>query len=147
MLKISKLADYATQIMPVLMQQATSMSAATIAKKTMISGPTVAKVLKKLTEAGLLQSTQGVKGGYQLTSTPEKISLSTIITAMDGQPAMTECCKKNYDCAQESVCVLRDNWQSINRIVLTVLDSISLHDMARTISSQSKKCLKKGACV
>ena len=129
MIKISKLADYAIHIIHALMCETECASAAKIAKKTLIPEPTVSKILKKLAEADLLISSQGPKGGYQLAKTAEKISLAELITVMDGKPAMTECCKKAYDCAHDKVCGQQSNWQKINKRVMSLLESISVQEM------------------
>ena len=129
MIKISKLADYAIPIIHALMPETESLSAAKIAKKTLIPEPTVSKILKLLTEADLLLSVQGPKGGYQLAKPAEKISLAALITAIDGKPALTECCKTAYDCARDSVCGQQSNWKKINDMVFSVLEGISLQDM------------------
>lgn len=137
MIKISKLADYAIQIIHALMSH-DCLSASKLAEKTAIPEPTVSKVLKKLAESRLLLSVQGSKGGYQLAKAAEEISLAELITVMDGKPAMTECCKKDYDsgCAQESVCGQQSNWQVVNHLVFSVLDQISLQDMKTAISKK-----------
>ena len=128
MLKISKLADYAIHIMHTLSVKE-CLSASKIAEITLIPEPTVSKILKKLSSANLLLSLQGSKGGYQLSKTAEKISLAKLIIAIDGKPAMTECCKAVYDCARESVCSQKNNWRSINHMIFSMLDKISLRDM------------------
>ncbi len=129
MIKISKLADYAISICHALMSEPASLSAAKIAKKTLIPEPTVSKILKLLTDADLLVSVQGPKGGYQLAKSAEKISLAELITAIDGRPALTECCKTAYDCARDNVCGQQSNWKKINELVFAVLEGVSLQDM------------------
>ena len=116
MIKISKLADYAIQIMHVLIEKQ-AVSASKIAEKSGIPEPTVSKILKKLTEAKILISSLGQKGGYQLTKMPEKISLAELITAIDGKPAMTTCCQAAYDCAQDAFCNQQHNWRVINHLI------------------------------
>ena len=129
MIKISKLADYSIHIIHALMNEVECVSAAKIAKKTLIPEPTVSKILKQLTEANLLLSVQGPKGGYQLAKTAEKISLAELITVMDGKPAMTECCKTAYDCARDHLCGQQSNWKKINDMVFAMLEGISVRDM------------------
>jgi FeS assembly SUF system regulator len=129
MIKISKLADYSIHIVHALMNEHDCASAAKIAKKTLIPEPTVSKILKKLAEAGLLISLQGPKGGYQLSKSAEKISLAELITAMDGKPAMTECCKTAYDCARDGICGQKNNWKKINKKIMAVLEGISVSEM------------------
>ncbi|PIZ03971.1 MAG: SUF system Fe-S cluster assembly regulator [Gammaproteobacteria bacterium CG_4_10_14_0_8_um_filter_38_16] len=129
MIKISKLADYAIHIVHALMSETTCASAAKIAKKTLIPEPTVSKILKKLAESDLLVSSQGPKGGYQLAKNAEKISLAELITAIDGKPAMTECCKTAYDCARDAICGQQSNWQKINKKILAVLEAMPVSEM------------------
>ena len=128
MIKISKLADYSIHIVHA-MSAMDCFSAAKIAQKTLIPEPTVSKILKKLTEANLLLSVQGPKGGYQLAKSAEKITLAELITVMDGKPAMTECCKPAYDCARDRVCGQQSHWRRINKMVFNLLASISVQDM------------------
>lgn len=133
MLKISKLADYATVVMSTLsLQAAPHCSAALLAEESHIALPTVSKVLKRLNEAGLVKSVRGANGGYQLARLPVDISVVEIIAAIDGEPALTECSHAAGDCAVDQFCGLRANWQRINQMVLNVLQEVSLADMGQT---------------
>ena len=135
MIKISKLADYATVIMGYLAQTPEKRySAAQVAKALQITLPTVSKVLKLLNEAQLVNSERGVNGGYQLVRAPEQISVAEVITAIDGKPAMTECSKEEALCSRNAVCALRENWQIINRAIMDLLDNLSLVDMNRPLT-------------
>ena len=130
MLKISRLADYSSVIMHFLAAHPDNLySAKTVATELHMPLPTVSKVLKLLNEAGLLSSTRGVNGGYQLARPSSDISVAAIITAIDGKPAVTQCCDEADTCDLAHNCELRGNWQLINQVVLDVLNSLSLHDM------------------
>lgn len=129
MLKISKLADYSISIVHVLMEKGACVSVATVSKRTLIPEPTVSKILKKLSETGIVSSSKGSQGGYQLAKDPTTISLAAVITAIDGKPAMTHCCKQDYLCAQEPACGLKNNWQWINHKIFSMLDEISVQTM------------------
>lgn len=129
MIKISKLADYSISIVHAMIDEHECVSASKIAKKTLIPEPTVSKILKKLAEAHLVFSSQGPKGGYQLSKSAEKITLAELITAIDGKPAMTECCKTTYDCARDRICGQKSNWKKINKKIMTMLDGISVSEM------------------
>ena len=147
MLKISRLADYATTVMTQLAANgAERLSAAQIANDTHITTPTVSKVLKLLHESHLVNSERGVNGGYQLMRPPEAISVADIIAAIDGKPAMTECSKEGGVCKHGAVCELRDNWQLINAIVFDVLDSLSLVDMTNPLRTIKLKQISMGSC-
>lgn len=134
MLKISKLADYATTVMDrMALHPQASFSAAELAISAHIPVPTVRKILKLLNEAGLLVSTRGARGGYQLTRAAADISLAQIVTAIDGVPAITECSQANSICALESSCKLRGNWRQINKKIMQMLNEISLAEMNRSL--------------
>lgn len=137
MLKISKLADYAMVLMHRLScDEGHSMSAKQLADRTVIPQPTVSKVLKLLSDAKLVQSTRGVQGGYRLASSPREVTVASVIQAIDGQFAMTECSLPLNSCGFTECCELRSNWQFINDKVLALLNSITILDMQHPLSME-----------
>ena len=71
----------------------------------------VAKVLQKLSKKNLIDSFQGVKGGYSLSKTPDKIALIDIILAMEPHYKLTKCMKNEggyHDCSHWDCCQIRD---------------------------------------
>lgn len=136
MIKISKLADYATVIMNFLSANpAACFSASVIALRVHVAPPTVSKVLKLLNEADLVSSTRGTHGGYQLARAPELISVAQVIEAIDGRTGMTDCCRAKDLCGNDGVCELRGNWQYISQIINNFLANVSLADMAKPLHS------------
>jgi FeS assembly SUF system regulator len=101
-----------------------------LARDTSLPLPTVSKILKLLAKEGLLASHRGVKGGYSLARDPRRISVAAMIAALDGPIAFTECIEDTPGvCSQESVCLLRGNWQRINLSVRQALEAISLAEL------------------
>jgi len=130
MLKISKLADYATVVMAFMAkQQHVIYTANDIADRTHIPLPTVSKVLKLLAQANLLTSHRGARGGYSLELLTAKISVAKIIAAIDGELALTECSHSEGACELQSQCEIADNWQMINKTVKESLAKLSLADL------------------
>ena len=85
MLRIGKLTDYATVILATLAADRSRLqNAGSLAERTHIAAPTVSKLLKQLHRAGLVVSTRGTHGGYQLARDPEAISAATILDALEG---------------------------------------------------------------
>jgi FeS assembly SUF system regulator len=91
--------------------------------------PTVRKVLKSLSHAGLLTSERGVQGGYSLSRAASTISVAEIITALEGPIALMECVGNDSHCEQESHCNVQDSWTKINNAVFQALDEVKLSDM------------------
>ena len=78
MLRISKLTDYGTVILACLASQPDRLwTAAEVAERTHVGLPTVSKLLKKLQRSGLVISTRGSHGGYQLARPPGEITRRT----------------------------------------------------------------------
>ncbi len=127
MLRLSKLADYGSQVMAYMARENAVHSANEVASATGISVPTASKILKMLAKGNLLISVRGAKGGYALSRSPCEISVAEIIDAMDGPISITEC--STSACIQESVCATRSNWQGINNLIREALEKVTLAEM------------------
>lgn len=132
MLRVSKLTDYATEVMTVLAAAPVRVhSAQELAARARLEAPTVSKLLKLLAGAGLIESFRGVNGGYRLAREPARISIADIVTAMEGPIGMTECSAQAGLCDHESHCGVRVNWQRINDAIAGALAQVSLADMLK----------------
>jgi len=127
MLRLSKLADYGTQVMAYMAVNPSVHSASEVAAGVGIALPTVSKILKMLVRKDLLASVMGAKGGYMLARDPGQISIAEIIDAMDGPISITEC--STSSCDRESTCSTRSKWQGINHIILGALEKVNLAEM------------------
>lgn len=109
-------------------------SATRIAQEVHLTTPTVSKLLKILTESGLIKSFRGTGGGYQLARPTKEITVAEVVSAIEGKVAMTECCASDNVCARHSLCAIKDNWQIINNVILKALASVTLHDMTNSLA-------------
>ena len=135
MLRLSKLTDYATVILSYMAKNQQALHVAVdIAEATGINLPTVSKILKMLVKAKVLSSARGAKGGYSLARPPEKITVATVISALEGPIALTECSISHQSCEQASGCEIGANWSLINQTVFNALEAITLKDMLRPVS-------------
>lgn len=131
MLRISKLTDYAILIMvEVTRAQGEVLSAHTLAERARVELPTASKVLKLLSRAGLVDSRRGASGGYQAAGAAQSISVASVISAIEGPIAMTECSIEPGVCSQETHCDLRSNWRRISVAVAEALENVTLAEMA-----------------
>lgn len=133
MIRLSKLTDYAVAILARLSMsdEGKVASCAALSGMTGVPEPTVAKILKILTRAGFVVSTRGIHGGYRLDRPASELTVADIITAMDGPIAVTACVEGGAnDCALESKCPVRGNWDKVNRAVRAALEEVTLADIA-----------------
>lgn len=131
MLRISRLTDYATVILASLAERPESVQTATaLAEQTRIAAPTVSKLLKQLQRAGLVVSTRGLHGGYQLSRPATQISAAAILDALEGPIAITDCAVGHGQCEIEDSCRVGRVWQRLNLAVRRSLYEISLAQLA-----------------
>jgi FeS assembly SUF system regulator len=131
MLRISKLTDYGTVILACLAgQPARVWTAAEVAESTRVGLPTVSKLLKKLQRTGLVTSTRGSHGGYQLARPAAGITAAQILDALEGPFAITECSGEHSACGLESSCRVGHAWQRVNAAIRRALTDISLAELS-----------------
>jgi FeS assembly SUF system regulator len=131
MMRIGKLTDYATVILATLAgDRERLLNASTLAERTHIAAPTVAKLLKQMHRAGLLKSTRGTHGGYQLSRSPDAISAAAILDALEGPIALTDCSVGTGNCCLEHSCQVSRTWQRLNVAIRKSLADISLAQLA-----------------
>lgn len=135
MLRISKLTDYGTVLLAHLAANPAGVcSAADVAATTGIALPTVSKLLKSLAKSGLVTSTRGANGGYELSRSPAAISAADVIDALEGPVSITECSSIDSLCEHEGVCSVGGAWQRINVAIRRALDDITLSDLLKSQS-------------
>ena len=127
------MADYGVILMVQLARAGEQVTTASeLTESTGLPWPTVSKLLKQLSRAGLLDSQRGTNGGYTLSLPAGDISVSDIVSALDGPIALTECMTTDGAvCEIEALCPTRTNWRQINNALVEALDRVSLAEMAR----------------
>ena len=130
MLKIGKLTDYGVLMLSTLAEQpAVLRQTESLAETTGLTLPTTRKVMKALSDAGLVQAQRGAKGGYRLARAASMISLRDVVEAFEGPIALTECTQDHHGCDITEQCSLADGWGGINQLLMQMLARVSLADV------------------
>jgi len=131
MLRISKLTDYGTLVLVHLASQGSGArcSASDIAAATRIALPTAQKLLKLLARGGLVKSTRGADGGYQLSRHAADINAAQILDVLEGPVAITECSHDEGHCELEADCQVGGAWQKISLAIRSAMQDINLTDL------------------
>jgi Rrf2 family protein len=96
--------------------------------------PTVAKILKALSRAGLLSSLRGGYGGYSLARSQGEISVADIIAAIDGPITFVGCGSDVAEpCDIKSTCPVSENWKIIAQALRETLERLTLERMRRPL--------------
>jgi Rrf2 family transcriptional regulator, iron-sulfur cluster assembly transcription factor len=101
-----------------------------IADRQDISQEYLEQLFGRLRRAGLVASTRGPGGGYQLARSAAEIALSDVILAADEPLRVTRCSGDGVDgCVKGEQCCAHDLWSSLGRQMMYFLESITLEDV------------------
>jgi Rrf2 family protein len=100
----------------------------TIADNHRIPQRFLVQILLQLKGAGLVASTRGASGGYQLARRPDQISLADVINAIDRQPRAKA---TNHGTPTPVANALRSIWADIEAEEQRMLEELSLADLNR----------------
>ncbi len=134
MLKLSKKADYGLIALRHMAQHAKlgACSAKDLAERYAIPQEALAKILQKLTKAGLLLSQHGVNGGYTLARDARQISAFEVIQAIDGPMFITSCSTTVRECDQSPRCTVREPLRQVSRSIEEVLSRLTISELAKS---------------
>jgi Rrf2 family iron-sulfur cluster assembly transcriptional regulator len=104
-----------------------------IADRTGLPQPYLEQILLALKGAGLVRSKRGVGGGYVLARPPSEITLSQIVSAVDGPIAAGDFGRphENGACEHEGQCILLGVWEQVGEHMREHLESFTIADMVR----------------
>ena len=88
-----------------------------IAREMSIPKSFLAKILQRLTKAGILESFRGVKGGFHLARKAGQISLLDVIEAIQGPTGMNRCAVDKKSCKFSSYCTVHPVWLELRKKV------------------------------
>jgi len=137
MLRLSKKADYALLAMRHMAAHADrgSLSARELAEAYDIPAELLAKVLQQLVRARLLESHQGIRGGYGLARPAAAMSVADVIQAIDGPLTVTACSDTDHSCDQYAKCNIRDPLWRIKDRIVSALAATSVAELAADMSA------------
>jgi Rrf2 family iron-sulfur cluster assembly transcriptional regulator len=81
-----------------------------------------------LRKAGLVASVRGPGGGYRLGTDAYKISIGTVISAVDESVDATKCSGKG-DCQGGTRCLTHTLWRDLSNRISDFLDNITLGEL------------------
>jgi FeS assembly SUF system regulator len=141
MFRLNKLTDYGIVLMAHVARspEDTPHTARDLAKATRVPLPTVGKLLRQLSEYGLLSSHRGVKGGYNLARDAGEISVAEIVLALEGPIGFTECSVVKGLCNMERSCAIKSNSQIIGDALRDALQHVTLFDLNHQMAHHERR--------
>lgn len=133
MIRMSKLTDYAIVLLAHLARAGGTVTAQDLAERSKVPLPTVSKLCKELSKAGLVVSHRGRHGGYGLARAAEQISVAAIVEALEGPIALTQCSQPGAGappCEIEATCLAKASWDPVTRAIHGALENLPLSAIA-----------------
>ncbi len=91
------------------------------------------QLVVSLREAGLVTSTRGAHGGYQLARPPEAIAMGEVLRALEGPIAPMICASDDPEhattCDRSARCTVNVRWVRVRDAVTGALESMTLADL------------------
>jgi len=120
-----------------------------IARRQEISLPYLEHLITPLMAGGLVRSTRGARGGVLLLKHPRDIKLSEVLQLLEGSIAPVDCVNNPKICPRSDLCVTRDIWGDMKKVMDGVLESTTLQDLVerqkqKEAASQGSEPLHSG---
>jgi Rrf2 family protein len=95
-----------------------------------IPGHFLGKVAQRLSRAGIIRISQGARGGYQLASPADKITLLAVVEAAEGDIGLNTCVMHAKACSRTSVCAAHRVWVEARRQLRATLGGVTFAELA-----------------
>jgi Rrf2 family protein len=100
-----------------------------LATSEQLPGSFLAKIFQKLARHGILTAHRGAGQGYELSVPPGAVSLLEIVTAVQGTDYLEHCVFWGGRCGSPP-CLLHDHWLRIRSEVRSLLEEMTLAELA-----------------
>lgn len=95
-----------------------------------------AKILQNLVKNGIIYSTKGATGGFEIElKLLQKIKLINIVAAIDGGVDEKICVLGLKQCSGDHPCPVHNKYKSIKKKILEMLHNTSLEEMSNGVNS------------
>ena len=106
----------------------------------------LAKIFPKLEKAGIVRSSEGIRGGYLLARAPEKITVLDIVDAIEGEKPLFDCQEIRSRCtlfggtapgwATDGICAIHAVMLRAEKRMREELAATTLAELATTLSAK-----------
>ena len=98
------------------------------------------QIFIKLKNKNLVRSVRGSKGGYKLTTSPDEIKISKIISAVDEEVKMLNCKKESKKgCNNKSTkCITHNLWDQLDQHINSFFEKVKLKDLVKKNQTLNK---------
>lgn len=89
----------------------------------------LSKILLELVKAGVLKSTRGKRGGFQLAVDPTKLSLLRVVSLFDPVRGQRRCLLGRPECSDRHPCPVHHRWKRAAQEIARFFDETTVADV------------------
>jgi Rrf2 family protein len=130
-LELSSEGRYALRALVYLAEIGEQASADRISAEANVPRRLLARILARLSHAGLVESEQGRRGGSRLARPPQEITLLDAVEAAEGPFGVTRCIMQNRACGSGPPCAMHNAWEEGQQAILGYLETQTLEDFVQ----------------
>jgi Rrf2 family protein len=134
-MRVSKKTDYALRAIFTLVDHfgRGSIPIRELSRRNDVPKKFLEQILLAMKKRGWVESSPGLRGGYVLAKTPNKITMGEVVRHFDGILAPIACVSVNgyKRCSQEPLCRFRRVFLNVRNYVAGLLDHATLADVAQ----------------
>ncbi|MCI8992099.1 MAG: RrF2 family transcriptional regulator [Eubacterium sp.] len=131
-MKISTKGRYALRVMLDLAQhkkEGDYISLKDISVRQELSMKYLEMIMAIMNRAGLVKSSRGKFGGYQLIKEPEEYTVGSILKLTEGSISPVVCLDGKKNCSRAQDCITLPMWKKLDQIIDEYLESVTLADL------------------
>jgi Rrf2 family protein len=127
MLRLSRKSDYGLVALKALRGLAPqdALSARELAVRNHLPAELTPKVLARLAQAGLVESSLGKGGGYRLARDASDITIAEVVQVLEDEPHLLPCRDGNI-CDRFAHCDIRDPLDNLHKEMMAVLGRMTI---------------------
>lgn len=101
------------------------------------------QILIELKHAKIVNSKQGIGGGYYLSKNPKEVTVADVYRLFEGPIALLPCISLNYyekcdDCISETTCTLREEFINIREKTRIIMSETTLESFLKPLKINKK---------
>ncbi|HOW43635.1 MAG TPA: Rrf2 family transcriptional regulator [Candidatus Aminicenantes bacterium] len=129
-MKVNTKIRYGLRMLIAIAQNGKLVNTSELGRGMRVSPKYLRKLAGPLEKAGLIQSVQGIYGGYRLARPAEEITLRSLMNAFDEQVSLTDCLL-GKKCELHETCLARQVWEMLETTLDRHFLPISLADILK----------------
>jgi Rrf2 family protein len=100
-----------------------------IARRMAVSEKYLSNLAIPLKSAGLINAIRGSHGGYELITSPKRVTVKMIYQLLEGDKVIIECVEDATCCSLHSMCPTREMWAALQKTMFDFMEGKTLQDL------------------